>query len=374
MARGVLKRRRSRFDAGVRMTLTRYVFRQGLAASLMTLAVLVAITLALFLAEMLGDLGQAWLPGSGLFQVLLLRLPEAVVLTAPLALLIGTMMSLGELAVSEEVSVMRAAGVQPGLLGRVLGGLAAIWMIGLAMLVGWAQPWADERSARLADTMAEDWLIRSIQPGRFASLGIDGLTLYVRDVDAGQRSFSGVFLHHSGDGRVELIVAREGRIVPSGEGGRMLELLDGVHIGHAADVPGLPLRRVAFERNSIDLPASTAASEGASMASMSAVELFGAAGAGVQLEWARRLSVPLMCAAMIGFVFPVALSSGRARRMAPVLVAIGAYLAYSNLVQLLLGRAALAERPVDALAAVAGLHALVLSIGLLLFLRWWRRW
>lgn len=367
-------RRPGRFDAGVRMILARYVFRQGLAASLMTLAVLVAITLALFLAEMLGDLGHAWLPGSGLFQVLLLRLPEAVVLTAPLALLIGTMMSLGELAVSEEMSVMRAAGVQPGLLGGVLGGLAGIWMTGLVVLIGWVQPWAEDRSARLADTMAEDWLIRSIQPGRFASLGIEGLTLYVREVDAGQRSFFGVFLHHAGDGRVEVIVAREGRIVPSGEGGRMLVLLDGVHIGHASDAPGLPLRRVAFARNSIDLPASSAAIEEASVTSMDLGQLLGAAGAAVQLEWARRLSVPLMCAVMIGFVFPVALSSGRARRMAPVLVAIGVYLAYSNLAQLLLGRAALAERPGDALAAVAGLHALVLSMGLLQFLRWWRRW
>jgi len=45
------------------MTLSRYLFRQGLMACLMTLAVLVAITLALFLAEMLGDLSAAWLPG-----------------------------------------------------------------------------------------------------------------------------------------------------------------------------------------------------------------------------------------------------------------------------------------------------------------------
>lgn len=356
------------------MTLTRYLFRQGLAASLMTLAVLVAITLALFLAEMLGDLGQAWLPGSGLVQVLLLRLPEAVVLTAPLALLIGTMMSLSELAVSEEVSVMRAAGVRPNLLGGVLAGLAAIWMIGLTLLVGWVQPWSEDRSTRLAETMAEDWLIRSIQPGRFASLGIDGLTLYVRDVDAGQRSFSGVFLHHSGNGRIEVIAAREGRILSTGDGGRMLELLDGVHVGHTAEAPGLPLRRVAFARNSIDLPASSAASEESAVASMGMDELLGNSGAAVQLEWARRISMPLMCAAMIGFVFPVALSGGRARRMAPVLFAIGVYLAYSNLVQLLLGRAAVAERPGDALAAVAGLHALVLFVGLLQFLRWWRRW
>jgi len=355
------------------MTLSRYLFRQGLMACLMTLAVLVAITLALFLAEMLGDLSAAWLPGKGLLQVLLLRMPEALVLTAPLALLIGTMMSLGELVAGEEVTVMRAAGMPPQLLARVLVGLALIWMVGLILLVGWIQPWAGQRSAELAETMAEDWLIRSIQPGRFASLGVDGLMLYVREVDVAQRGFSGVFLHHTGDARVEVIVARQGRILSTG-GGRMLELLDGVHIGHATDAPGLPLRRVAFARNSIDLPGSSAATDDVPTTRLNLVALTRQTDAAARLEWARRLAAPLLCVAMIGFVFPVMLGRARGRRMAPVLVAIAIYLAYSNLAQLLLGRAALAERPVEALTAVAGLHLLVLVMGLVQFARWWRQW
>jgi len=325
----------------------------------------VAITLALFLAELLGDLSGTWLPGIGLLQTLLLRLPEALVLAAPLALLIGTMMSLGELVAGEEVTVMRAAGTPPRLLVRVLAGLVLIWMAGLIVLVGWIQPWAGTRAALLAETMAEDWLLRSIQPGRFASLGIDGLMLYVREVDLEQRSFSGVFLHHAGDARVEVIAAREGRIV-STDSGRMLELLDGVHIGHTTVAPGLPLRR--------DLPASSAAAAQNSAEAMDLVELARQNDPAARLEWARRLAAPLLCAAMIGFIFPVLLTRARGRQMAPVLIAIGIYLAYSNLVQLLLGRAALAERPTEILVAVAGLHAMVLLFGLIQFGRWWRRW
>lgn len=356
------------------MTLSRYLFRQGAAASLMTLAVLAAITLALFLAEMLGDLSEAWLPGSGLLQILLLRLPEALALTAPLALLIGVMMSLGELAAAEELTIMRAAGMAPARLARVLFGLALIWAVGLTLVVGWLQPWAGERSARLAETLAEDWLIGSIQPGRFASLGVAGLTLYVRDVDAAQRSFSGVFVYHAGVDRVEVIVAREGRIVSTGEGGRLLELHNGVHVGHAAAAPGLPLRRIAFGRNSIDLPPSSRRAETNPVAGLNLAQLSRQTGSSARLEWARRLSAPLLCVAMIGFVFPVLLGRARGRTMAAVLIAITIYLIYSNLVQLLLGRAASVEAAAEVLTVLAGLHALVLTASLLQFIRWWRRW
>ena len=356
------------------MTLGRYLAVQALAASLMTLAVLLAITLALFLAEMLGDLGETWLPGSGLLQVLMLRVPEALLLTAPLALLVGVMMTLGDLAGGEELAVMRASGARPALLVRVLVVLAAGWMVGLTLVAGWVQPWAAERSARLAETMAEDWLLRSIRPGRFSDLGVDGLTLYVAEVDPQQRRFYGVFLHHSGDGRVETVSAREGRILQRPDGGRMLELRDGVHVGHAESPSGLPLRRVAFGRNTIDLPALGAADDGSTVERQTLPALLRSAEPDARAEWMRRLSAPVLCAAMIGFVFPVALGSGRGRRMGPVLVAIAVYLAYSNLVQVLIGRVPLTERPGIALLAVVLVHAAVLAAGIVQAARWWRRW
>lgn len=356
------------------MTLTRYLTVQALTVSLMALVVLLTITLALFLAEMLGDLGKTWMPGSGLVRLLMLRTPEAVLLTAPLALLVGAMMSLGDLAGGDELAVMRASGARPAVLVRVFCGLALAWMVVLLVVAGWVQPWAAERSARLAQTMAEDWLLGSIRPGRFSDLGTAGLTLYVAEVDREQRSFTGVFLHHAREGRVEAVSAREGRILQRPDGGRMLELRDGVHVGHAQAGSGLPMRRIAFARNTIDLPALDVDGDAGAVDRLALPALLQRSDPAARAEWFRRLSAPLLCAAMIGFVFPVALGSGRGRRTGPVLVAIAVYLAYSNSVQMLIGRAALAERTELALLAVALVHLTVLAAGILQLLRWLRRW
>lgn len=365
-------------ESGITMrsrTLFRYLLRQALGAVLMALVVLVAITLALFMAELLGDVADGELFGGALPRLLLLRLPEAILLTAPLALLIGLLMSLGELAVSEEFSVMRTAGAAPRTLAGVLLAIGLLWSAVLVGVAGWAQPWAARETNEIARRMAEDWLLAAVLPGRFTDLGVRGLTLYVGDVDREQARLSEVFIHHRGEQRSEVITAREGWLERDPESGAgVLTLIDGIHVGHAVGAIGFPLRRVVFERNRIELPAQANAPPSSETGSLQLPALIAGDAAPLRVELMRRLQPALACLIMVWFVLPSSLGSSRDRRGLPVLLTLAAYLGYSNLTGLLLGRL----RDSGAGAWLNGLlwlpHWIMAGIALLVVLRWWRKW
>src|SRR6056297_3582694 len=267
-----------------------YIRREALGVCLMTLAVLMAISLALFLAEMLGDLADGELLLSTLAELLLLRLPEALLLTAPLALVVGLLMSLGELAQGEEFSVMRSAGLAPARLFRVVLVLATMWAAGLLLVSGWVAPWAEQRSARIAERMADDLLLASIRPGQFQTLGGGKLTVYVRDADPEAGRLVGVFVHFFNEGRIEVIAAESGRLFQRPDTGeRMLSLRDGVHLGHVSGSGGLPMRRIAFQRNDIQLPIAGGASPENPSRQRFLPALLSDSSAGAGLELQRRL-------------------------------------------------------------------------------------
>lgn len=355
-----------------RFKLAGYIRREALGVSLMTLAVLMAISLALFLAEMLGDLADGELLLSTLAELLLLRLPEALLLTAPLALVVGLLMSLGELAQGEEFSVMRSAGLAPARLLRVVLALALMWAAGLLVVSGWVAPWAEQRSARIAERMADDLLFASIRPGQFQTLGGGKLTLYVRAADLEAGRLEGLFVHFTNNDQVEVIAAASGRILQRpATGERVLSLHDGVHLGHVAQAGGLPMRRIAFQRNDIQLPLVGEGAPDDPAGRRFLPELLSDSSSAAGLELQRRLMPSIICAVLALFVLPITLSGARGRRFGTVLVAVVVYLVYSNTANLVLVRASPGS---GGWPGLWPLHALVLLLAIVPVASWWRRW
>lgn len=349
-----------------------YVRREAFAVCLMALAVLMAISLVLFLAEMLGDLAEGKLLVSTLVELLLLRLPEALLLTAPLALVVGLLMSLGELAQGEEFSVMRAAGLAPARLFRVVLSLALAWATVLLLVSGWLAPWAEQRSQRIAEDMAEDLLLASFRPGQFQTLGGGKLTVYVRSADPESGRLQGLFVHFTHADQVEVIAAESGRLFerPS-TGKRVLSLRDGQHLGHPAEAGGRPMRRIVFARNDIQLPLArdTAPDDPARRQYLPGLLADPSSPAGLELQ--RRLMPSIISAVLALFVLPITLAGARGTRFATVLVAVAVYLVYSNAANLMLARAG---SDADAGPGIWPLHALALLLAMIPLTSWWRRW
>jgi len=347
-----------------------YIRRQAFGVCVMSLAILMAISLALFLAELLGDLADGEVLVSTLVELLLLRLPEAVLLVAPLALVIGLLLSLGEMAQAEEFSVMRSSGLAPRRVLGVVMSLSLVWAAGLLAVGGWIAPWAEQRSAAIGERMADQLLLASVRPGQFQTLAGGRLTVYVREADLDVGRLEGVFVQFSHPDEVEAVAAARGRLhTRPGTGERVLALYDGVHIGHQANGSGLPMRRIAFERNDIQLPLGgrRAADDPEQRRYLPALLADPATAAGVELQ--RRLVPSIVSLVLALFALPITLSGARGKRFGVVLVAVVVYLVYTNTANLLLVRAGLGSWP-----GIWPLHGAALVLAALAVAAWWRRW
>jgi len=349
-----------------------YLRRQALGGCLMALAVLMAVVMALFMAELLGDLAEGKVLHSTLLQLFLLRLPEGLLLTAPLALVVGLLMSLGELAQGEEMSALRAAGMSAARLLTAMAGVAALWAVMLLLAAGWLSPWASARSAELAENMAEELLYASVRPGQFQSLGGGRLTVYARSVDRAAGRLDEVFLQFRNAERIEAVTATSGQLVRDPDTGhRVLSLRDGVHVGFQAEGAGLPMRRIEFARNDIELPIDNRSGTDDPLGREPLHRLVTDRAGLAAVEFQRRLAPVLISLVLAMFALPVTLSSGRGSRFGIALAAMVAYLAYSNGLQLLLARM---ESSGSAGPESWLLHAIALGAALTVAGYWWRRW
>jgi lipopolysaccharide export system permease protein len=130
-------------------TLDRYIARHVLIAMALTLLVLVGLGfIGLFMTHV-GDVGRANFGYTTLFGYILLSLPAQVYEIFPAAALVGTSAGLSMLALSSELTAIRAAGVS---IGRIIGSvmkLCALLVVTVLMLGEWVVPAGLEAAEKL---------------------------------------------------------------------------------------------------------------------------------------------------------------------------------------------------------------------------------
>lgn len=93
--------------------LTRYLLRTHVGPFVFALSVLTGLLLVNTVARRFEDLAGKGLPGSVIGEVLLLSLPHIVALTIPMAVLVAVLYALSQLAAENEITALRASGVNP---------------------------------------------------------------------------------------------------------------------------------------------------------------------------------------------------------------------------------------------------------------------
>ncbi|NBB93562.1 MAG: LPS export ABC transporter permease LptF [Gammaproteobacteria bacterium] len=352
--------------------LQRYILRQGLLASLLSLVVFLGVVSALFLAELLGEAAQGELPGGSVLLMLGLRLPEAIMLVGPLALLTGLLMTLGRLQEESELVVMRSGGLAYRRLLRPVLAVAVLWAGGLLLVSGWLSPLAIERSATLLADAARNAMVAGLRPGQFDRLNHGRTTVYVGGIDRRSDELSDLFIQHMEDGETQVLTANRGRLwLPGEDEGRYLLLSDGYQVHHPSDPQTGGVREMRFARNELRLPAPEEASV-ESEAGFLLPELLPAATPAQRREWHWRLAAPLAGLLLGMLALPLASRRPRQGRHASVVAALVLYLVYSNAVHgglILMERHEAMRGP--GLWPVHG--ALALLVGALLW-RHWRSW
>ncbi len=141
------------------MIINRYILRQIHLGTLLTLMVLVSLSLIfVFIAE-LEDLGQGYYSLLHIIEYVGLLFPGKVVEFMPLAVMLGTILSLGSLASNSEIIAMQAAGVSIfRLLAAVIQAALVIALLSF-LIADWIVPVSETgakqiRSSAINDTTA----------------------------------------------------------------------------------------------------------------------------------------------------------------------------------------------------------------------------
>jgi LPS export ABC transporter permease LptF/LPS export ABC transporter permease LptG len=261
-------------------------------------------------------------------RLVALSIPWIVVLTLPMAFLLGVLIGIGRLSADSELTALRACGVGPASIYRPTLAAAAVLSSLVFLLYNTVLPWANEELTRSLARAAATSAINLVQPRTFREPRA-GETLFFDRIGADGRSFEGVFLR-IGDGEQEdrLILARRGALNLERDE-LWLDLFDStVHeydpadpsryrtyanerqrILFAGDIWNEPRSRITYEK------ALRAQSLGELLATARRVE--GRSPERYRLAWVeiyKKFSIPLACFAFAFIGIPLAETSRRAGR------------------------------------------------------------
>ncbi len=353
--------------------LHRYILRESLVASLMSLSVFLGVISALFLAELLAEAAQGQLPGRLVFVVLVLRLPEAAMMVGPLALLTGVLLALGRMHEQSEISVIRAAGPGFARCFAPIMLLAAAWSAALLTVAGWVSPFALERSGEVMTAAARQALLSGLQPGQFQRFDGGRLTVYVGGFDDSDGGLIDLFIQHADPAQPELVTAGFGRLwLDPTDGSRYLSLIDGRQIRHGPDPLAGPMRELEFARNDIRLPRPDEGNMAAPEVTARLPDLWPSGSPAERRELQWRLAPALAALVLGALAVPLAYRAPRQGRWSRLVVALALYLVYSNAIQA--GLVLMEQRAAMRGPGLWPVHGLLLLTVLWLWLRQGRRW
>ncbi|MDD9817246.1 MAG: LptF/LptG family permease [Gammaproteobacteria bacterium] len=340
-----------------KMIISRYLYREIGARMVWLLLLLLLLTNAYLLARFTSSSAAAGIPVSLLFDVMRLKLvtyfPELLSLSMFLALL----SCYARLTHDRELPVMAGSGLGLGYHLR-LSLLAALPAALLAACCAWllaprAEAAYAELLARLQRTDALAWL----SARQFHALGQGRGTVYIEAAAEGR--LSGVYYYFAAPGaRRGLLVARRASFEEDAAGRRLVRFEDGTR--YDLDPRRLAHKRTRFRSYRIQVPQRAAIAKKREEESMSLRQLWQRGTARHLAEVQRRASQVVACLLLAPFaVLLQPRMPYTRRRYGTLLLGIGVYLLYYNLMEL--SHALLARGRIPPPLGWGGAHLLALA-------------
>ncbi len=211
-----------------------YIGRVVLASVLLTWAVLVGLDVVLALSGQLGDLGKGSYDFPTALAVVAYSVPRRAYTIFPYAAVIGSLMGLGQLASTSELTALRALGLSRRRLSISVAA-ALVLLTGLMVLAGETlAPWGQRQSDQLKLAARSN----NVAMARYSGLWAREGDTFLNAVDGQERMESGQ----------RVLELRDVRLYQVGEGGRVRSLTRAGMAVHDADGWRLEqVRRVDFE-------------------------------------------------------------------------------------------------------------------------------
>ena len=338
----------------------RYLLRELAVAFGGVTLVLLLVTVGGTLTITLDRIARGKMPAALLLSQIGLRSLEAIALLLPLGVFLAVMLAYGRLYRDSEMAVVSASGVTSrGLLKPVM------WLaVPVAALVGalalWLAPAALAQSDRMIDSANRSLLVVGMEPGRFVELPGRNGVVFVAQMAPDGATFTRLFVHEEHDGRVDITTAEKGELYTDRDGQeRYLRLDEGFRV--EGEVGKGAYRTMRFRRNDIQLPEASTDPDRALEKRADTTSLLKSADAPDHAELHWRIGLPLSCVLLALLAVPLSRSQPREPRYGKVLLAVLAYVVYSNV--LALGRAWLAQGSLPPAAGLWWAHVVVFVIG-----------
>jgi len=164
--------------------LDKYLYKELAFTLLAVLAVLLLVTFGTETTRVLTMSIEGKLPGNVVFQVLLLKIPAALEVILPLAVLLAVMLSIGRLYQDQEMVVFRSCGISEGYFQKQVALFLVPWVLITGFVTLWLTPWSAQMERQVIAHAQMNAPIAGLVSGRFNSLPNNNGVLYARDIQA----------------------------------------------------------------------------------------------------------------------------------------------------------------------------------------------
>lgn len=270
-----------------------YINRQVLGIFIAALVVLLSIALGDRLIQLLEKAAAGNIPADRVLYIVALRMPEMIQLVLPFALYMALLMGLGKLYSSQEMAVLRSAGMSTRRL--------VIWLLPLIFLVTALVGVASISVTPNAKYALEQELVdlqkriglTALQPGVFRVENAGEQVTYSNALDDDDQTILDVFIQRQlSDGRQSTVWAERGRRSPPDADGRQSLLLESGrrYVGQAGK-PGFEV--MSFAQLEISIDSDPALERVRDIDSLTTFNLQSSPDHQAEFHW--RFGLPLFC-------------------------------------------------------------------------------
>ncbi len=311
------------------MIVDRYLIREVALPLLAIFTALLVIFITFSLSRFLVDADAGLLLPGEVARLTALKSLISFDVLLPLSLFLAVMTGLGRLYSDSEIYAMRTGGISETRLLRPLMQLTLIVAIVVALFSAWVRPWAYAQSYAIkasAEAKAETSRIRA---ARFYSFGESNRTIFIEHIAENGADLKGVFIRTRKGDNLQVITAPRGVFEYLAKPMfHRLQLSDAQIFEKVRNGTDLSAQIGSF---TFWLPAQTPQAPGYKVKSASTRSLRLSSDSNDRAEFQWRMSTPISALLLALAAIPLSRSRPRQGRFAKMLLALGIYAIYFNL-------------------------------------------
>ncbi len=330
------------------------------------LTVLAAIALVVLFIRLLGDVARGELANEAVFAFLGFSLLYFLPVLMTIALFAGVLLPLSRMWRDSEMVIWFNAGLSLTQWMRPVLTFALPFAAVILLLTLVLNPWAQAKKNDYRQDLQSRSDSNLVAPGLFAESGSAGRVYYVESLNPLTGVIRNVFMQSRLDGKLGLVVAKEGSHTQLADGSRYLVFKEGRRY---EGVPGhLDYRIVQFKRYWMRLDPVAVGQQQTNIRQAPPARLIDDPSPAAHAELMWRLGVPISALVLAVTAIPLSFVNPRARRSHGLVVALLLYFIYNNLLSLT--QAWVGQGKLDPWLGMLAPHAtMLLGAALLFYLR-----